>query len=222
MSEVRPRGRRAGGEDVAPQIVAAARAEFTERGYAAASLRGIARSAGVDPRLVRYYFPGGKDELFAAAMADRRVDPQALVTRLLEGPPEELGDRLVRLAVTVWDQPGAPERFRTLMAATAGGGDRLLREFLGQEIFGRVRQQLVGPDAERRTGLAASQVVGLLVSRHVLRLEPVASLTVDELVRWMGPVVQAYVDGRDLRGPAGSGEALAVEAGEGAYSSHEE
>ena len=48
----RSRGPRGGGSDTRGDILAAARAAFADRGYTAASLRGIAREAGVDPALL--------------------------------------------------------------------------------------------------------------------------------------------------------------------------
>jgi len=60
------RGRRAAGSGTRDRILDAARAEFAERGYLAASVRAISRRAAVDPALVRHYF-GAKSNLFAAA-----------------------------------------------------------------------------------------------------------------------------------------------------------
>ena len=51
------RGRRpAGSPDAREAILVAARVAFARDGYSA-SLRGIARAAGVDPALVHHYFP---------------------------------------------------------------------------------------------------------------------------------------------------------------------
>src|SRR5215469_17657819 len=60
-------GRRAGDSGTREAILQAARAQFGERGYNAATIRGIAAAAGVDPALVHHYY-GTKEKLFAAAM----------------------------------------------------------------------------------------------------------------------------------------------------------
>lgn len=192
---VRTRGRRAGGEGARDQIVAGARLEFAENGYDATSLRAIARRAGVDPALVRYYFRGGKAEVFAAAVARRDVNPQKVAVELIGGGVEGLGERVVLGILTLWDAPGGRDSFRLVVAAAASGNEVLLREFLTREIVDRISAAIGGPDAQLRAALAASQLAGLLVARHVIGLEPVASATVEELGRIVGPVVQRYFDG---------------------------
>lgn len=193
MGEQRQRGRRTGGARARIEILAAAHAEFAERGYDTASVRGIARSAGVDPALVRYYFPGGKSELFAMAVADRAIDPSRLVAGILDGGIDGLGERLVARVLAVWDAPGGREQFRLVFGAAATGQDTLVRDFLAREIFGPVAAAVPGPDAALRVSLVASQVAGLLVARYVLDVEPLASTDAAELVRRVGPVIQRYL-----------------------------
>ena len=81
-----PRGRRPAGEDTRGLIVRAARAEFGDQGYDRASIRGIARAAGVDARLVHHYFDS-KSALFAEVL-DVPVNPAEVIGALIEGPPE--------------------------------------------------------------------------------------------------------------------------------------
>ena len=50
-------------------------------------------------------------------------------------------------------------------------------------------------DAELRAELAASQVVGIIMVRYVLAFEPVASMSDDELVARVAPVVQFHLTG---------------------------
>lgn len=190
----RPRGRRSGG-GAADDIVAAAAAEFAERGYAAASVRGIARRAGVDPALVRYYFDGGKAQLFAVAVGRRDVDPAALLAGVLAGGPDDVGRRLVEGVLRTWDAPGGRERFRMVMAATASGHDHLVRDFLASEVLGRLRGVLPEADADLRVALVASQLAGVLVARYVLEVEPIASVPVERLIDTVGPAVQRYLTG---------------------------
>jgi len=189
----RSRGRRAGGQDAREQIVQGARAEFADRGYGAASLRGVARRAGVDPALVRYYFRGGKGELFAQAVGERAIDPGRIATDLLAGGLDGLGARLVERVVGVWDEPGGPERFRLIIAAAASGQGPLLADFVRAEIIGRVAAAAPGPDAELRASLAATQVAGLLVTRYVLQVPAVVAASPAELARRVGPAIQAVL-----------------------------
>jgi hypothetical protein len=48
-------------------------------------------------------------------------------------------------------------------------------------------------DGDRRFGLVVSQMAGLVMTRYVLRLEPVASMPADEVVAWVGPTLQRYL-----------------------------
>src|SRR5688572_4944269 len=97
MSTTRPRrgpGRRPGATDTRGEILAAARTEFADNGYDGATIRGIARTAGVDPALVHHYF-GGKEQVFVAAMA-LPFDPAVELPKVLAGDPRQRGERATR------------------------------------------------------------------------------------------------------------------------------
>lgn len=191
----RRRGRRPAGEDLRGAIVEAARGEFTARGYEATTLRGIARAAGVDPRLVHHYFDG-KEQVFVAAL-DLPASPAALVPTLLAAGPDGVGERLVRLFFGVWDGPTGRPRFVALLGAVVSSPEaaRMLREFLARELFERIAAGLGSPDSALRGGLAASQMVGLAMARYVVGIEPIASADVETLVPWLAPTIQRYLVG---------------------------
>lgn len=197
VADVRPRGRRARGEDARTEIVEAAREEFTEAGYERTSVRGIARRSGVDPALVRYYFPGGKAELFAVAFVDRGIDPGRLLEEALAEGLDGLGSRLAERVLLTWDAHGGAERFRVLFAAAATGQDTLLRDFLTREIFGRLSGALEGPDVRERLTMVAVTMVGMLVTRYILALEPLASMPPAEVAARIGPVIDGWLTGLD-------------------------
>lgn len=192
----RRRGRRGGGEDTREQILGAAREEFAQQGYTGASVRGVARRAGVDPGLVRYWFPGGKAELLSASLMHPLVNPARMVDAVLDGPREEVAARLLTTVLTVWNIPGGQERLRLVLSAAVSGQDGgAVRDYLAKEVFARVAAQMPGPDAALRATLVASQVVGLLIARYVVRLEPLASAPVEQVVGWAAPAIQHYIDG---------------------------
>ena len=112
-----PRGRRPGGEDTRAAIITAARSEFARRGYVGTSLRGIAREAKVDPKLVHHYFDG-KSALFAEVLAFP-VNPAVLVEQIAAVPRAQLGETLARVFLSVWDTPEGRERFAAMFAASA-------------------------------------------------------------------------------------------------------
>lgn len=191
----RRRGRRPGGSDTRGEILAAARAELAQRGFDGATVRAVARRAGVDPALVRHYFDD-KAELFAAAMVPAGVDPAHLVPALLAGGPDGLGERLARAVLELWeDEQG--ETFRALFAALGSSEPHLraMAGFLGRQVFTRVGEALPGPDVELRVSLVVSHVAGLLVGRHVMRLPYLATLGTEQLAALVGPTLQAYLTG---------------------------
>lgn len=191
----RRRGRRAAGEDTREQIVAAARAEFVARGYDGASVRGIARRAGVDPGLVRYWFPGGKADLLTTSLMHPNVNPAGFVDLVLTGSVETIGLRLVAVVLGAWEVPGGPERLRLVIGAAVAGEDAgAVRDYISTEVLAKVARLIPGPDAHLRVSLAGSSLFGLLVARHVMRLEPLASAPIADVVKWAGPVLQRYFD----------------------------
>ncbi len=187
-------GRPADGGDRRQAILDAARQQFAEKGFAAASVRAIARQADVDPALVHHYF-GSKEQVFVAAM-ELPFDPAERLPQVLAGDPDQLGERLVRLFLGVWGDPA----FRTPMlglvrsAFTSEQGATMLREFVGSALLGRIVAAGDSPDP-LRVQAAAAQLVGLVLLRHVVRLEPLASADDETLVALVAPTVQHYLRG---------------------------
>ncbi|SCG63607.1 TetR/AcrR family transcriptional regulator [Micromonospora inositola] len=189
-------GRRPGNPDTREAILGAARAAFAERGFDGASIRAIAAAAQVDPALVHHYF-GSKDQLFLAAM-NAPVDPRELLPKVLAGDRDGIGERLVRMFLGVWDSPAGTAGVALLRSAVSNEWTaRLLREFLVTQVLRRVLDQLDVDPAELplRGSLVASQLIGLAMMRHVVRLEPVASAAPETLVAAVGPTVQRYLTG---------------------------
>ena len=192
----RRRGRpRKGQQDRRALIEEAARAEFLEVGYAAASMRAIARRAGVDPALVRHYF-SDKADLFAVAVR-LPVRPDLSLGPVMDGPLETLGDRLVATLIAAWDTPDIRERAIPLFRSVIGedGFGRTLPEFIVGELIGRIADRLDTRDAPERASLVASQMIGVIAARYLVRLEPLASLPAAQVVARIGPVVQGYLTG---------------------------
>lgn len=189
----RKRGRPRGGSDSRERIIAAAVDEFGESGYDASTIRSIATRAGVDSALVHHYF-GTKADLFAEAVGIP-LRPDIDVPGIVAGPRDEVGQRLVRYILDAFEQPEI--RRRGVMLIRTAIGSRLttplLAGFLSRELIGKIANTLGVPDAELRATLVASQVAGLLVTRYVLKLAPIAAASVDELTARVGPTVQRYL-----------------------------
>jgi AcrR family transcriptional regulator len=191
----RTRGRRPGGPDTRGQILEAARSSFAQKGYAGTTIRAVAGGAGVDAALVHHYF-GAKEDLFLAAL-HIPVDPRQVVPAVFDDGLEGAGERLLRLFLSVWDDPDVRRPLLAVVRTSLGqdGPAELLQGGLMATIFTPLREKLPGPDADRRAQLAASQLVGLIVARYVLQFEPLASLSTEELVGWVAPTLQRYFTG---------------------------
>lgn len=200
-STPRSRGPRGGDSDTRGDILAAARTVFADRGYTAASLRGIARAAGVDPALLHHYFDGKVDLYWQAVMAPlasgetARPDPPSIVAGILAGPREEVGRRWATAFLRIWDAQDGPEHFRALVHGLTSSeeGLRMIREFLLQEVFLPLVGALGVDHPELRAQLAATQLIGLGMGRYVGRLPELRDLPVDALAITVGDSIQHYL-----------------------------
>ncbi|KAA0021114.1 TetR/AcrR family transcriptional regulator [Antrihabitans cavernicola] len=188
-------GRRPGLSGTRDAILDAARERFSAVGFDKASIRSIATQAGVDSALVHHYF-GTKQELFVAVVR-LPVDPSVVVGPIAAAPLDELGETVVRTVVGIWDSPagaGITAAFRGVMA---GGDETLLRTFLLEIALKGVRERVDDPrgSAEKRVALAASQMLGVFAARKILRIEPLASMPIDEVVAAIGPTIHGYLTG---------------------------
>lgn len=179
--------------DTRALILAAAADEFGAHGYEAASLRAIARRAGVDPALIRHYFED-KADLFATTI-EAPFRPDRAVPMILAGPRSAVGENVARYVLGELASPVAQKRAALVLRTAVGhnAASRMLKEFLVREVLHRIAASIDTADAELRASLAASQVVGLMLTRYVLKVEPIASAPVEDLVSRVGPVLQWYL-----------------------------
>ena len=195
MSAARRPGRRPGDSGTREAILDAAKDSFAATGYDATTIRGVARTAGVDPALVHHFF-GTKQALFGAAM-ELPVDPATLVPALLAEGTHGLGERLVRMFLAVWDAtPGqAPMLALVRSAAAHEQAATLLREFITDVVLGPLARAAAPDRPQLRATLVASQMMGLAMARYVVRVDPLATADADTLAPLIGPNLQRYLTG---------------------------
>lgn len=188
-----PRGRRPAGQDTRILILDAARAEFAEQGYDGTSLRAIARRAKVDAALLHHYF-AGKPGIFAECIAIP-IDPEVIVARILDGPIDQLGERLVRSFFQIWDDSDRRASFVALIRAAVSNeaAARSVREFLSTAIFGRITEHIGVANPQLRANLAASQMIGIAMGRYVIGLEPLTNTSVEDVVALVAPAISRYL-----------------------------
>ncbi|MEV6274235.1 TetR family transcriptional regulator [Nocardia sp. NPDC051832] len=171
------------------KILDAARARFAAEGFRKATVRAIAADADIDPSMVMRYF-GSKDGLFAAA-----VDIYLELPDLSAADPEALGDLLIRRFLAIWEEPPGNEVMLTLLR-TAITDDALAdraRAVFAEQVLPAVLRYGDPADAPRRSGLIASQLLGLALCRYILRLPPVVAMTPDQIVVDVAPTLQNYL-----------------------------
>lgn len=179
------------------RILAAAREEFSERGFDKTSIRGIAKAADVDPALVHHYF-GTKEQIFeasvAVALGPLLSDPGSIT----EGPLEDTGERLARFFFGVWENPGTRKALLAIIrsAVNNDAAAAVFRRLISTQLLRRVAARMDLPDAELRTELAAAQLVGIAMLRYVIKVEPLASADAEQIIQRVSPVIQSHLTPR--------------------------
>ncbi|WP_454788721.1 TetR/AcrR family transcriptional regulator [Mycolicibacterium lutetiense] len=188
-----PRGRRPGQPGTRDELVATARRMFAEGGYDKTSLRDIAAAARVDPALIRHYF-GSKADLFRATVG-WPFDPEQFSGRLLDDGPAGLAQRLTEAFFEFWEDPDTRSPLLAILrgAATHEESAALVRQFIEQRLYPQIATALHGTDAELRVDLAMGQLLGIAYLRHILRIEPIASQSTEELIARAVPAVRAHL-----------------------------
>lgn len=198
----RPTGRRPGDSATRDAIAAAARQRFAEAGYDRASLRAIAADAGVDQKLIAHYF-GSKQRLFVAAVG-LPADPLEVLPVVLEGGDEAvIAARLATIVTTGLQQPDLHQRLTAVVRATATepAVARAMREFFPDQVLPAV-EHLLGPgDPRLRLNLFGSQIVGAVMGRYVIGVDPLATLPAEEVGAAISPTLARYLVG-DFRAGA--------------------
>ncbi|OBF49634.1 TetR family transcriptional regulator [Mycobacterium sp. 852002-53434_SCH5985345] len=180
---------------LAARILAAARDEFAEHGWAGTAIRAVARTADVDPALIYHYF-GSKEGLLDAATTPPQKWLDA-VAATWATPTADLGRQLIRTVLDTWtdDEVGPILRAVVLTAAHEDKTRDKLRLIVERGLIGG---STLGADEDerlRRSGLIATQLIGFALLRYVWKMEPIASMPEDEVVAAMAPNLQRYVEG---------------------------
>jgi AcrR family transcriptional regulator len=194
MTEPTPRGRRPGAPDTRAAILTAARESFASAGFAGTTIRAIATAAGVDAALVHHYF-GTKDELFLAAL-ELPVDPRAVLAPAVAAGPDGAGERMLRAFLGVWDEPETRLPLLALARSlTEPASQKLVAEGFVPVVVQPVIAALGVDRPQERATLFASQIIGLIMVRYLLRVEPLASMPAEQVVAVLGPTLQRYLTG---------------------------
>lgn len=188
-------GRRPGKTATKEQIISAAQIFFAKTSYDQTTIRNIAKQANVDPALVMHYF-GTKQELFIAAMTPPQKVPQK-IAKALEGDTQILGFRLATLFVSFLENKTTNHIVVGVLRAVihVPGAASLLKTILVNPILIAFKNSGKLNNPELRATLVQSQLVGLIITRYILKIEPMASLSSDEIIAYLAPTLQRYLTG---------------------------
>lgn len=193
MSQRRQRGRPAGGStgDTRAAILSAARSQFAAKGFSGTTMRSIAREAGVDASLISHYF-GDKSQLLVATM-DLPLNPLEKLAGVVAGGVDGMAERLLRTFLSAWD----PHRdVFSMMVRTQLTNDEAQMPMLIRDVVAHtLADALEGDDRDLRATLIGSQLLGMAVARYVLKLDPLADTSIDEVVDRYAPSLQRLMDG---------------------------
>jgi AcrR family transcriptional regulator len=180
------------------RILSAARNQFSWHGWAGTTIRAVARAADVDPALVYHYFDSKEALLDAATTPPQRW--LEAVASTWTTPVDELGAALLRLMLGAWadDEIGPVLRAVLLTAAHDDTTREKLRNVVESSLMGVSQLGSDRRDRLVRSGLISSQIMGLAMMRYVWKIEPVASMSDDEVVVAVAPNLQHYIEG-DIR-----------------------
>jgi AcrR family transcriptional regulator len=176
-------------------------------------MKSVAAGAGVAPDVVKSLY-NNKERLFAAALR-LPFDPAQAVPEIIAPGLDGMGERLVRMTLTLMgDEQVRGDLTRLLKSDTAASVTtsaaraamapdgsaaaltqlKFVAEYLQSTVVDRVVAAVGVPDARLRVTLISSYLVGVATTRYLLRIEPLASATDDEVVALVGPTIQGLLD----------------------------
>lgn len=180
------RGRPRGNPQTKTLIAEAARELFLRHGYRGTTVRAVAAAAGVDSALISYHF-GSKKGLFGQSLNLLCVESDAL-DDALRGDQAGLADRLLAAVTTLWDAT-APTENR--MALQDDDTMRAFRDYLECELLVRIAEFLHGPDATDRAAAAVTVLGGLIFTRYLNPIRPLAGAPSTDVRHLLAPTLRA-------------------------------
>ncbi len=188
-------GRPAGNSDNRGRILQCARDLFARNGFRNTSIRAVAAAAGVDSALVHHYY-GTKEQLFAAAI-QIPVDPMDIIGPLRQVPVEQIGYTLASLVLPLWESHMGAGLIATLRSMLAGSEVQFFRAFVQEIIAAEIGPRVDDPPGSGvvRIQFVAAQLVGVVMARYIIELEPFASLPIAQIADTIAPTLQRYLTG---------------------------
>jgi AcrR family transcriptional regulator len=194
-------GRRPGAQPTRQNIVDAAREVFAAKGFRGATVRAIAEAVDVDPGMIRHYF-GTKAGLFAATL-EFPTDAPTRIVASLTGNPADLGERLTRTYLELWEDPQT--RHQMVIATRASLTDDEAMDRSRPMIANMIRQaditDVPGPDPTKRFAVAMAHLLGVATVRHISKVPPLCEMSFEEVIAHTAPAIQLHLTTRTSADP---------------------
>lgn len=160
------------------------------RGFASAALDGSQHPRGEGQEQ-----PGAGGDAFEAT-----TPPQSFLDQIVtawQTPQDELGEQLVRRTLRNWENSDHGPVLQAVLqiAGNEPAAREKLRAIIQRSMMGPSAQALDESERLARSGLIASQLMGLAFMRYIWKIEPIATMTEDDLVAAIAPTIQRYLDG---------------------------
>jgi AcrR family transcriptional regulator len=169
--------------------VDAAAAAFAECGFDKATVRDIARRAGVTHGLVLRHF-GTKEKLFIAAVPGPRD-----LFQIVQGSRESLPERIAAAYVDRMEGNASTDPFMALLRSAvtdSTASDRLIVAM--QESTADVYRDLLGEDALTSVvPFLAALLVGVTFNRYIVRSGALSTMSAAEFRKHLGAAVRAIL-----------------------------
>jgi AcrR family transcriptional regulator len=192
MTTPRPGSRAEQRRRTEARILDAATQVFFSAGYERATIRAVASAAGVDAGLVMHYF-GSKQELF------RRVIDAAPVPEIGRAPGQAAEQLLASLADRLANEPVASLTLLRSMLTNpeaASAASAAIARYQAQ-----IAQAIPGDDADLRAAIISALILGLMVSRHLIKSDELASADPEQVIKLLRPCVLSLAASPDHSGP---------------------
>ena len=178
MTTPRPGSRAEQRRRTEARILDAATQVFFGAGYDRTTIRAVASAAGVDAGLVMHYF-GSKQELF------QRVIDAAPVPEFSGAPGQAAEQLLASLASRLDSEPVASlTLMRSMLTnpeAASAAGTAIAR------YEAQIAQAIPGDDADLRAAIISAITLGIMVSRHIIKSDELASADPAQVIRLLRP-----------------------------------
>jgi AcrR family transcriptional regulator len=182
------------------RILNTAQEVFAESGYTKATIRTIAKRAGVDPGLVMHYFPT-KQQLFTRAMAPLLQMPER-IPGILAGDTDSIGMAIAALFIGTFREKATRQILIGLIRASSSEpvAAEILRDTIAIPILRLFNSSNKFDYPELRASLISSQLIGLVTMRYIIKSPPLIAASPDQLIVYIAPTLQHYLTGNIING----------------------